>query len=164
MANFNVLLLRSILDEGRVAPVTNMVESHPFLCEHDLFAFCQSVNVALMAHLPEAATKTVIQDQTIQAVACEAGKTPLQTVLRWNVQHGRSVLLSSADVTTIRQSHAVLDWQLTASQMAQLDALDRCERFNVPAFYDFAAIPRGHIRNQIQAIEKPGYVVIPIHA
>jgi 3-dehydroquinate synthase len=161
VANCNVMLLRAILEGARIAPVANIVECHPYLAESELLNFCQSVNIALIANMPlepvEGGGPSLVDDEEISAIAREATKSPAQVVLRWAVQHGLGVIASSHAEESIGANQAVLDWQLTTKQMARLDALDRSHRFEQPAFYDFGALPRGHIRNRAQPVDKPGH-------
>ncbi|HUC59039.1 MAG TPA: aldo/keto reductase, partial [Streptosporangiaceae bacterium] len=66
-------------------------------------------------------------DQTITGIAAARGKTPAQVILRWHIQHGTIVIPKSARPERMAENLAVLDFELSAEEIAAVDALDRGE-------------------------------------
>jgi diketogulonate reductase-like aldo/keto reductase len=64
----------------------------------------------------------------IGGVATAHGKTPAQVMLRWGIQHGRSVIPKSTKPSRIAENIDVFDFELTADEMAAIDALDTGRR------------------------------------
>jgi diketogulonate reductase-like aldo/keto reductase len=64
----------------------------------------------------------------IGGVATAHGKTPAQVMLRWGIQHGRSVIPKSTKPSRIAENIDVFDLELTADEMAAIDALDTGRR------------------------------------
>ena len=64
----------------------------------------------------------------IGQVAEAHGKTPAQVMLRWGLQHGRSVIPKSVKPERIAENLDVFDFELTADEMAALDGLDTGKR------------------------------------
>jgi diketogulonate reductase-like aldo/keto reductase len=60
----------------------------------------------------------------IGEIAAARGKSPAQVMLRWHIQQGRQVIPKSVTPSRIAENFAVFDFELTADQLAAIDALD----------------------------------------
>jgi diketogulonate reductase-like aldo/keto reductase len=60
----------------------------------------------------------------VARVAQRLGRTPAQVLLRWGLQHGLVVLPKSTHAERIRENAAVFDFEISAEEMSQLDALE----------------------------------------
>ena len=78
--------------------------------------------------LPRHRARSTLDDPTIAAIAEAHGKTPAQVMLRWGLQHGRSVIPKSTKPTRIAENIDVFDFELSAHDMAAIDALDTGQR------------------------------------
>ena len=63
-----------------------------------------------------------------QQIADTHGKTPAQVMLRWGLQHGRSVIPKSTKPGRIAENIDVFDFELTPDQLAAIGALDTGRR------------------------------------
>ena len=61
-------------------------------------------------------------------IAKAHGKTPAQVMLRWGLQHGRSVIPKSTKPGRIAENIDVFDFELSADEMAAIDGLDTGRR------------------------------------
>lgn len=66
----------------------------------------------------------VFEDATLGAIADAHGKTRAQVMLRWHLQEGRSAIPKSVRPERIRENFDVFDFELTAGELAAIDALD----------------------------------------
>lgn len=57
ISNFNAAQTQRVLDEGRIKPVTNQIECHPYLTQIKLTEFLKSVDIAVTAYSPFASPK-----------------------------------------------------------------------------------------------------------
>ena len=64
----------------------------------------------------------------IVEIAEAHGKSPAQVMLRWGLQHGRSVIPKSTKPERIAENFDVFDFELTADEMAAIDGLDTGRR------------------------------------
>ena len=74
-------------------------------------------------------TKTVFENETIKKIADRHGKTPAQTVLRWQIQAGYVVIPGSKNPEHIAENIDVFDFSLTDDEMNEIKGLDRGRRF-----------------------------------
>jgi diketogulonate reductase-like aldo/keto reductase len=65
-----------------------------------------------------------LDDPVIGAIAKTHGKSPAQVMLRWGVQHGRSVIPKSTKPSRIAENIDVFDFELSDDELAAIDALD----------------------------------------
>ncbi len=71
---------------------------------------------------------SALEDETIVGIAEAHGKSPAQVMLRWGLQHGRSVIPKSTNPTRIAENFDVFDFELTPDELASLDGLDTGKR------------------------------------
>ncbi|HZX56815.1 MAG TPA: aldo/keto reductase, partial [Ilumatobacteraceae bacterium] len=64
----------------------------------------------------------------IVEIAEAHGKSPAQVMLRWGVQHGRSVIPKSTKPERIAENIDVFDFELDADEMTAIDRLDTGRR------------------------------------
>ena len=98
--------LREIVAAARIKPAVVQVESHPYLPEWDLLAFCREQGIVLLAFaaLGHAMKPSVVDDPVIAAIAQRVHKTPAQVALAWAVQRGTAFLTTSTKPGRIQEN------------------------------------------------------------
>jgi diketogulonate reductase-like aldo/keto reductase len=71
---------------------------------------------------------STLDDPVIGDIARAHGKTPAQVMLRWGLQHGRSVIPKSAKPSRIAENINVFDFELSPEQMSAINGLDTGRR------------------------------------
>jgi diketogulonate reductase-like aldo/keto reductase len=101
--------LQEIVSAARIKPAIVQVESHPYLPEWELLAFCRANGVVLQAFaaVGHALEPKVIDDPVITAIAQRVHKTPAQVVLAWAVQRGTAFLTTSTKPERIRENFEI---------------------------------------------------------
>ena len=66
--------------------------------------------------------------QAIGAIATAHDKSPAQVMLRWGLQHGRSVIPKSTKPARIAENFDVFDFKLSVDEMSEIDGLDTGRR------------------------------------
>lgn len=120
--------LQTLLNKANVAPMVNQIELHPYLNQAPLRAFCKEQNIAVTAWSP-LGRGNVLNDVTIQAIAKQYEVTPAQVILRWHLQHDVIIIPKSVTPSRIKENAELFHFELSNETMAQLDALNREERF-----------------------------------
>ncbi len=73
-------------------------------------------------------TAELLGNEVISAIGAAHGKSSAQVILRWNLQKGVAVIPGSSNPAHIKENTELFDFELTAEEMAQINALDRNEK------------------------------------
>ncbi|WP_285105499.1 aldo/keto reductase [Promicromonospora sp. MEB111] len=124
VSNFQPAHLDAIVAATGVRPVVNQVELHPALQQRELRAHHAGLGVVTEAWSP-LAQGAVLDEAPVTDAAEAHGVSAAQVVLRWHLQHGTVVIPKSVTPARIASNLDVLGFELTAEQVAAIDALDR---------------------------------------
>ena len=124
ISNFGASDLDAVLGVADVPPVVNQVQFSPFEFRRRLLEACARHDVAVEAYSP-LGTGRHLKNRQVAAIAERLGRTPAQVLIRWSLQRGVIVLPKSTHRERIEQNAQVFDFELSAEDMAALDALDR---------------------------------------
>jgi diketogulonate reductase-like aldo/keto reductase len=136
VSNFMVDHLTRLLERATVVPAVNQIESHPYFSQADVQAFGEQHGVLAQAWSPiggitfyrDGEHTSTLQDPVIAQIAEAHGKTPAQVMLRWGLQHGRSVIPKSTKAHRIAENIDVFDFELTADQLSAIEGLETGRR------------------------------------
>lgn len=142
VSNFSIEEIQQVLSFARIRPAVNQVELQPYFNQEELSAFCQREGIVITSYCPlgnlnpqDASQVTPLQDEVVRSIAEAHGKTPAQVLIRWNIQLGNVVIPKSVTPSRIEENAQVFDFELTPSEMAQLNGLGaRKRRFVNPKF------------------------------
>jgi diketogulonate reductase-like aldo/keto reductase len=124
VSNFDADELDQVLAGATVAPVVDQVQFNPSAYRRALLDACAKRGVALEAYSP-LGTGAQLGDPLVAATAERLGQSPAQVLLRWCIQRGIPVIAKSTHRDRIAENAQVFDFELSARDMAELDALDR---------------------------------------
>lgn len=101
--------LKAIVAAARLRPAVAQVESHPYLPEWDLLAFCRASGIVMLAFAPlgHGMEPRVTEDPVLTAIARRVGKTPAQVALAWAVQRGTAFLTTATNDDHIRENFEI---------------------------------------------------------
>jgi diketogulonate reductase-like aldo/keto reductase len=136
VSNFMVDHLTRLLELASVVPAVNQIEQHPYFAQADVEAFGTEHGILAQAWSPiggitfyhDSGHASTLADPVITQIADAHGKTPAQVMLRWGLQHGRSVIPKSTKPERIAENIDVFDFELTAGEMTAIDGLDSGRR------------------------------------
>jgi diketogulonate reductase-like aldo/keto reductase len=136
VSNFMVEPLTRLLQTASVVPAVNQIEVHPYFQQREVQSLGADHGILTQAWSPiggitfyrDGEHTSTLQDPTIGEIAAAHGKTPAQVMLRWGVQQGRSVIPKSTKPARIAENLDVFDFELTADELAAIDALDTGRR------------------------------------
>ncbi|HUC92621.1 MAG TPA: aldo/keto reductase [Paenibacillus sp.] len=127
VSNFQAHHLEDLLQTCEVVPAVNQVEFHPLLTQRQLRAYCDKSNIKLQAWSP--LMQGNLDVTLLNELAEKYFKTPAQIVLRWDLQHGVLTIPKSVKAERIKENADIFDFELTETEMASIDELDRHHRF-----------------------------------
>lgn len=127
VSNFPVTQLQRLIDETGVTPAVNQVELHPGFAQKDLRAFHADQGIATESWSP-LGQGTVVHEPAIAGLARKYGRSAAQITLRWHLQNGLVVIPKSVTSSRIRANIDVFDFELSAEDMAAIDAIPEGNR------------------------------------
>jgi diketogulonate reductase-like aldo/keto reductase len=119
--------LEALLAHATVPPAVNQVEFHPRLQQPDLQRFCAQRGITLEAWAP-IMRGGVFHIPEILTIAERHAKSAAQVTLRWILQKDIVAIPKSVHKDRIAENAALFDFELSAGEMATIDALDTGER------------------------------------
>ena len=127
VSNHHESHLHEIFAVANIRPMVNQIEVHPRLTQEPLRQFCSEHQIAVTSWSPLARGQ-LFEDKTLATIAAQHGKTTAQVMIRWHLQNGLIVIPKSSSLDRIQENSEVADFELTLSDMAMIDALNRDER------------------------------------
>lgn len=127
VSNHHIHHLNAIIEDTGIVPAVNQVEYHPRLTQKELLAYCKEKGIQMEAWSP--LMQGNLDHPTLTALSQKYGKSPAQIVLRWDLQSGVVTIPKSIRAERIRENADVFDFELTAEDMAAIDAMNENRRF-----------------------------------
>ena len=132
VSNFMPKHLEALRKATSVVPAVNQIEVHPYFSQPAVRAANAELGILTQAWSPIGGITSyrgdgqmsTFTDPVILSVAEAHGKTAAQVMLCWQLQLGHSVIPKSVRPERIKENFEVFDFELTAEQMAAIDALD----------------------------------------
>ncbi len=131
VSNFRADHLDRIIRSTGITPAVNQIEVNPVVAHRELRKVTRERGIAIESWSPLGPSTSLLQDDTVGAIATRIGKTPAQVILRWHVEHDLIVIPKSASAERLQQNLDVFDFTLEAEDMTALDGLDQ----GTPASY-----------------------------
>lgn len=131
LSNWYVEELEEFLPQVSIMPALVQNEIHPYYQENDVIPFIQQQGIVVQGWYPlggRGHTQSLLNDPVITKIAQAHGKSAAQVILRWNLQKGVVVIPGSSNPAHIKENTELYDFELTAEEMAQINALDRNEK------------------------------------
>nr|XP_049703882.1 uncharacterized protein LOC110382948 [Helicoverpa armigera] len=138
VSNFNSQQIQRILDKGRLKPMVNQVECHPYLTQERLDNFCAERNITLSAYgvLGSKGTPAdmkssftpVIDDALVKVIASGSAVSPAQLLIRYQIERGHNVVVKASSAAHMWDNLQALSFNLDKLQVNALNALNKNKR------------------------------------
>jgi diketogulonate reductase-like aldo/keto reductase len=136
VSNFMVEHLTALLDRATAVPAVNQIECHPYFQQREVQNLGAEHGILTQAWSPiggitfyrDGSHGSTLDDPVIGDIATAHAKTPAQVMLRWGLQHGRSVIPKSTRPSRIAENINVFDFELSPDEIAAIDGLDTGRR------------------------------------
>lgn len=137
LSNFQVHHLEDLLQDAEIKPMINQVEFHPYLTQKELLTFTRKHGIQLEAWSPLMQGE-LLNQPVLQEIAGKHGKSVAQVILRWDLQNGVITIPKSIKEHRIIENASLFDFELTSTEMEQIDALNQDRRVGPdPDNFDF---------------------------
>jgi diketogulonate reductase-like aldo/keto reductase len=127
VSNFLIHQLKDLMAHARVMPMVNQVEFHPELVQPELLQFCKENRIQPEAWRPLMKGQ-VNEIKLLQELAEKYHKSPVQVVLRWDIQKGVVTIPKSVTPERIIHNADIFDFELTQEDMDKIDGLNQNKR------------------------------------
>lgn len=131
VSNFMTPHLEKLLAETTVVPAVNQIEAHPYFQQREVEAFGAEHGVLTQAWSPiggitsyRESAKRSFDEPVILEIGAKHSKSAAQVMLRWGIQEGRQVIPKSTKPERIAENLDVFDFELSAEELAAIDALE----------------------------------------
>jgi 2,5-diketo-D-gluconate reductase A len=125
VSNFQPDRIMDLMIHNKITPAVNQIEVNPFQQQIDTQTFLKDNNVQVEAWAPFAEGKNnIFQNETLLSIAAKHNKSVAQVILRWLVQRGIIALAKSTRKERMMENINVLDFELSAEDMAAITTLD----------------------------------------
>jgi 2,5-diketo-D-gluconate reductase A len=129
VSNFHVPHLEKLAAGSSTVPAVNQIELHPTFQQRELRAYGAEHGIAIESWGPLGQGKYDLAGLPAIADAAAAhGVTPAQVAIRWHLQSGIIVFPKSNSPERLKQNFDVFGFELSAEEMAAIDALDAGNR------------------------------------
>jgi diketogulonate reductase-like aldo/keto reductase len=133
VSNFYPDRLQDFVLHNEVLPAVNQIELHPFRQQSEALALHRELGVQAEAWGPLAAGRNgLFENSDLTAIGVKHGKSVAQVVLRWLIEQHIVAIPKTASRVRMEQNFAVFDFQLDASDLATIAALET----GASAFFD----------------------------
>ncbi|KAH9851349.1 Aldo/keto reductase [Lenzites betulinus] len=122
VSNYGPKHLEEIREAGLETPSVNQVELHPFCQQKEIVEYCNKHKIIVEAYTPLIRGKW---NDTIVDIGKKYNKDPAQLLVRWSLQRGFIPLPKSSQPTRVVSNAEVFDFEISAEDVAAIDALDR---------------------------------------
>ena len=119
VSNYSVRQLDELQRATGRLPAVNQIEWSPALFDRNVLDAHRRRGVQLEGYSP---LRTVsLRDPQLVRIAEDHGVTPAQVVLRWHIEHRIVAIPKSTNAARIAENAAIFDFELTPSEVEQLD-------------------------------------------
>ena len=127
VSNFMLNHLHDFLPSCTIKPMVNQYEFHPQLLQGELLEFCHKNDIQPEAWSP--IMKGQVKDiPLLKDLAVKYQKSPVQIVLRWDIQKGVVTIPKSVTPERIKQNAELFDFELSEEDIRLIDSLDQNKR------------------------------------
>ena len=132
ISNFEGKYIEELQTKWEIVPQFIQVEAHPYFAQDELRKTLDKYDIRLMSWYPLGhGDKSLIQEPVFTKLAQKYGKTSAQVILRWHTQMGFVVIPGSKNVDHIRDNMDIMDFSLTAEEMAEIAKLNKGTRYYI---------------------------------
>lgn len=131
VSNFNVHHLMYLLENAKVKPMVNQVETHIELQNQFLLEFCEKNGIVMEAYAPLMSShiQDMLQNEVMIEIAEKHNKTVPQVAIAWLMSRGIVPLPKSVNPERIKSNFNVFDFELDKEDLVRIKGLNKGRKF-----------------------------------
>ena len=120
VSNYLLPFLHELEGYSAVVPAVNQIEFSPYLYLQEELQHCREKGIQLQGYSP-VARGAKFKDSKLVQLAEKYGKSPAQMMIRWQLEHGVSVIPKSSNLQRLQENFAVFDFEIAPEDVAFMD-------------------------------------------
>lgn len=119
---------------AEITPSVVQNENHIYYQNTELKDYLKRYGVVIESWYPfggRGHVREVLSDRTIREIATKHDKSPAQIILRWQIQASYVTIPGSKNPKHIIENISVFDFELSRSEMEQINRLNKGKRFEI---------------------------------
>ena len=128
--------IKKLADASSLYPMVNQIEFHPLHTRKGLIAYCQQLNIQVIAYSPLLVMdQKLIGNPVFKLLSLKYNKAIPQIILRWDIQQGVIPIPKSGNPARLQQNIDIFDFHLTNEDMEMIGSLNEDYRGLVESKY-----------------------------
>jgi 2,5-diketo-D-gluconate reductase A len=125
VSNMSPKIFQKFIPQFATKPAVNQVEFNPFFQEKELRKLMKQDDIRMEAYFPLGhGNSEMVHHPLFQKIGEKYGKTPIQVILRFEVQEGVVVLPKSTNPSHMAGNLDIFDFRLSEAEMNEIRKLD----------------------------------------
>ena len=125
VCNFEEDRLVDLIQNNKITPAVNQMETHPFHQQKKLREVMKKYDIKTMAWAPFAeGMNGIFTNEILKAIGDKYHKTPAQVILKWLNQQEIIAISKSVHEDRIYENFAIHDFELNVDDMKQIEDMD----------------------------------------
>lgn len=125
VCNFEQDRLVDLIQNNKITPAINQMETHPFHQQKELREVMRKYDIKTMAWAPFAeGMNGIFTNEILKSIGDKYDKTPAQVILKWLNQQDIIAIPKSVHEDRIYENFAINGFELDADDMKQIEAMD----------------------------------------
>lgn len=138
ISNFNKEQTERLVKTGRIRPVVNQIEIHPYLAQLKLVDYLRSEGILTVGYSPlgspdrpgaSSSDPSLLEHPVVQELAEKYKKSTAQILIRYQIDRGLVVIPKSVTKSRIVSNFNVFDFVLSADDLETIKSFDINHRF-----------------------------------
>ncbi len=119
VSNYSTDLIDELVEATGETPVVNQIEWSPFGHSLDMKEYCDEKNIRIQAYSPLTRMKKR-DDRRLLEIAARYEKSPVQILLRWNIQLGTIPIPKANQEEHLKENLDIFDFEISEKDMETL--------------------------------------------
>lgn len=131
VSNYYIKEMTEFLPKVKIKPVLGQNEIHPYYQDKAVTEYLHKCGIVVEAWYPlggRGFNSELMKEPVIMDIAGRHGKSPVQTILRWDLQNSVVVIPGAGNPEHQKENISIFDFELTDEEMKRINALERREK------------------------------------
>jgi len=125
LSNFLPHHIDALMKTAKIAPMVDQIEFHPGFMQPEAVEYCRKNGIVPEAWSPIGSGR-LLSHPLLTEIAAKHSKSVAQLCIRWCMQHDMLPLPKSVTPSRIEENLRVLDFEISAEDMAAIDGMETC--------------------------------------